>query len=290
MLLGIILAIGVAIIWALGEVTYSKVSKKYDRANVYMYTYLLRANLYILAVVLFASGMIGEFNTDVFLALAPIIFCDFLASYVVNIAVFNGKLTVVSPIMAAYPVLDVALGAILLNEGIGTFQYVLVGIICLSIVFLAMSQKKSKKAPHPIKGIIFAIVYMLLVAFSTYFEKSVYVNNFSIFDLYYYKGLVYTVVSLVFGLIIFVTPTKVKPPKLDIIKGCGLTPIGNILYSCALSVGSLTIVAPISSLYSVITNLISRIVLKEKISIKERIFIALILISTFLLILFGLVL
>ncbi len=108
--------------------------------------------------------------------------------------------------------------------------------------------------------------------------------------MYYYKGLVYTVVSLVFGLIIFVTPTKVKPPKLDIIKGCGLTPIGNILYSCALSVGSLTIVAPISSLYSVITNLISRIVLKEKISIKERIFIALILISTFLLILFGLVL
>ena len=108
---------------------------------------------------------------------------------------------------------------------------------------------------------------MLLVAFSTYFEKSAYIGNYTVYDLYYYKGIVYTFVSVVFAMIVIVTPSKMKEIKSDILKGCGLTPLGNVLYSFALSFGSITIVAPLSSLYSVITNLISRIVLKEKISI-----------------------
>ncbi len=49
----------------------------------------------------------------------------------------------------------------------------------------------------------------------------------------------------------------------------------------------MSIVATISSLYSVLTNIVSRVFLKEKIDIKERVCIATIIVSTFLLVLLG---
>ena len=290
MIVGIVFSIIVAILWSLGEVNYSNISKKYDRHNIYMYSYLFRAIVYISVVLIFDFSLLGTFNIDVFLKVLPIILCDLVASLLVNIAVFNGKLSVVSPIMAAYPVLDIILGALLLKEDINSINLLLVGIICISIIALTFNQKKSKRAPHPIKGIIFAIMYMLLVAFSTYFEKSIYISNFSVYDLYYYKGIVYTLSSLFFAIVVVITPTKMKSIDISILKGCGLTPIGNVLYSFALQAATISIVAPLSSLYSVITNIISRIILREKISIVERLCIGLIIISTLLLIILGFIL
>ena len=159
-------------------------------------------------------------------------------------------------------------------------------IITIPIIIISTNQKKTKSAPNPIKGIIFSIIYMLLVALSTYFEKDIYINNITVFDLYYYKSIIYFLTSLFFAINILITPTKLKNINIDIIKGCGLTPIGNVLYSFALNTGSIILVAPISSLYSILTNIFSRIVLKEKINLKEKICIYLILILTILLIIF----
>ena len=290
MLLGIILSIFVAILWSQGEVSYSKVSNKYNRTNIYMYTYLFRAFIYMLVVLLFYRDLFGSFVFEQFISILPIILCDLFASMVINVAVVNGKLSVVSPIMAAYPVLDIVLGYLLLNEIVHPLQFLLISIICVTIVILAMNQKKNDKAPHPIKGIIFAIIYMLLVSFSTFFEKNIYINDFTIFDLYYYKSMVYLLVSIMFGTIIFFSSKKMKCPKFDIVRGCAITPIGNVLYSYALTIGTISIVAPISSLYSVITNITSRIVLKEKLTITEKICVFSIIISTLLLIVFGFVL
>jgi len=52
-------------------------------------------------------------------------------------------------------------------------------------------------------------------------------------------------------------PTKDKKapnPTKEILKGCGLTPIGNVCYSLALSLSNMSVVAPISSLYTVINK------------------------------------
>ena len=210
-------------------------------------------------------------------------------SYVINIAVSNGKLSVVSPIMASYPIVDLFLGLILLKEKIGIIELSLSAIIALSILFLVTMQKKTKKSPHPVKGIIFAVVYMLLVAFSIYFEKSAYTVDFSVYEFYFYKGFVYLLTSGFFMMIIGITPVKIKKPNLEILKGSCVTPIGNVLNSFALSLGNMIIVTPISSIYSVLSNFLSRKVLKEKVSLKESICIGLILLCTLALIIIGIV-
>lgn len=283
-MIGLILAILVAIIWSIGEVSYSKVSKKYDRTNIYMYTFLLRAIIYLSVVLIFKHNLFGTFNIQVLRPVLPIILCDMYASLVINIAIFNGKLSVVSPIMAAYPTLDILLGVLLLHEKATLIEIILSSIISISIILLAINQKKSKKAPHPIKGIIFSIFYMLLVAFSTYFEKSIYMTHLTVYDLYYYKGLIYTSASFFFAIVIAITPIKMKKPSFSIIRGCGITPIGNVIYSFALRYGNMLLVTPISSLYAVSTNIISELYLKEKSTIKEKICIYSIIISTIVLI------
>ena len=289
MFIGLFFALLVAILWSLGEISYSRLARNLDRANVYFYQYLTRAILYLTVVAIFNISLFTDFNFEHFFVFMPIIGCDLFASYVVNIAVSNGKLSVVSPIMAAYPIVDIFLGIVLLQEKIGLAEILLSIIIAISIIVLATRQKKSKSASHPMKGIIFSVAYMLLTAFSVYFEKNVYLGDFSVHELYFYKGIVYLLTSGVFMLIIGLTPVKLKKPNKDILLGTGITPVGNVLNSFALNLGNMIIVTPISSLYSVLTNLISRKVLKEKISYVESVCITLILSCTILLIIFGIV-
>lgn len=289
MLLGLFFALLVAIFWSLGEISYSRLVRNVDRANVYLYQYLTRSVLYLLVALIFNASLFGSFSFDHFFVFLPIIACDLFASYVVNIAVANGKLSVVSPIMAAYPIIDIFLGLIIFKESIGVVEILLSIVIASSIVMLASRQKKTKNAPHPLKGVIFSLCYMLLVAFSICFEKSAYIGDFSVYELYFYKGIVYLLTSGVFMLFIGVTPVKLKKPNKDILLGTGITPIGNVLNSFALSFGNIIIVTPISSMYSVLTNFLSRKVLKEKLSFIESICISSILICTLLLILFTLI-
>ena len=115
-MIGILFAIMVAILWSLGELSYSKMSKKYDKTNIYMYTYLVRTIIYFCVVLIFKRSIIGEFNLNILSTTLPIIFCDLFASLVINVAVYNGKLSVVSPIMAAYPVIDIFLGMAILKS------------------------------------------------------------------------------------------------------------------------------------------------------------------------------
>ena len=118
--------------------------------------------------------------------------------------------------MAAYPVVDIFLGLILLKEKIGIVEILLSIVIAISIIFLALNQKKSKHAPHPTKGIIFSIIYMLLVSFSVYFEKSAYIGDLSVFELYLFKGFVYLAASILFMSIVGITPVKFKKPNIDL--------------------------------------------------------------------------
>ena len=289
MIIGIILAIVVAILWSIGEIEYSKVSKKEDSSNVYFYQYFLRTVVYLSVALIFNFSIFGTFKINDFLVFLPIILCDLFGTYILNKSVKNGELSTVSPIMAAYPVVDILLGMFILGEKATVVELILLFIISLSIIVLATDTEKTKYAPHPKLGILFAVVYMFLVAFSTFFEKNAYVNNLSVYDLYYYKGMVYFLTSLIFLIVILIKKVKFKKIDFSIVKGSMITPIGNVINSVALTYGSIMVVTPISSIYSVITSIVSRNVLKEKVTLKEGICISLILVSTLTLLMLKLI-
>ena len=106
-MIGIIIALIVAFLWSIGEVKYSEISKKQDKTNVYLYTFFLRTIIYLGVVLLFQHSLIGSYEQSTFDNMLPIILCDLFASIFMSIAFYNGKLSVVSPIMAAYPIIDI---------------------------------------------------------------------------------------------------------------------------------------------------------------------------------------
>lgn len=283
MIISIILALTVAIFWSLGEVNYSKLSKSTDSHNVYFYQYMARTIIYLSVVLFLKPVSFTTFSLNHFIIFLPVIMCDLFGSYVINIAVKNGKLSVVSPIMAAYPIIDILFGIIILNEKISILELILVMIITISIIILASTQKIENKKEHPTIGIFFAIVYMILIAMSTFFEKNAYIGNLQIFELYYYKGIIYFFTSLYF-LYKVKKYGKVKRLNKEIVKGTAITSIGNVLYSFSLTLGNISIIAPISSMYSVFSNYMSRKVLNEKPSTKDNLCIFAIIICTLILI------
>ena len=105
MIIGIILAIIVAILWSFGEVQYTKISKSEDSNNVYVYQYFTRAVIYLLVALIFNKSIFGSFILKDFLCFLPIILCDLTGSYILNKAIKNGELSSVSPIMAAIQLL-----------------------------------------------------------------------------------------------------------------------------------------------------------------------------------------
>ena len=262
---GVNLALLVAILWAFGEVEYTKISKKIDRANIYFYQFFIRTIVYFSTVLIFNASIITSFNIDKLFVFLPIILCDLLASCVVNFAVVNGKLSVVSPIMASYPALDILFGLIILGEKIDFLTIILVNVIAISIIILASNSKNNDTSPHSLIGIFFAFIYTFLIAISTLFEKNIYYLSYSVYEFYYYKSIIYFLVSMIFAFIIFISPVKIKKPTRSILRGSILTPIGNVFYSFALSFGNVIVVTPISSIYSMLTSIISARVLKEKI-------------------------
>ena len=286
---GVILALLVAILWSLVEVEYTKIYKKIDRSNIYFYQFFTRTIIYFLTVVIFDASIISSFNSEKLFVFLPIVLCDLIASVVINFAVVNGKLSVVSPIMASYPALDIIFGLLILGEKMDILTIVLVNVIALSIVVLASNSKKNDSSPHFLIGIFFAFIYTFLIAFSTIFEKNVYNLSYSVYEFYYYKSLIYFLVSILFALVIFVSPVKIKRPTKDILKGSVLTPLGNVLYSFAISFGNVIVVTPVSSIYSMFTSIMSTRVLKERLSLKEKVCISLIIFSTIVLVIANLI-
>lgn len=284
MLVSIILSLMVVLLWSYGEINYKHLFAKLDKYNVYFYQYFIKALIYLIFVVIFNASLLKSFNIMHFFIFSPVIFCDLAASIAVYYSVSMGKLSIVSPIMAAYPIITIFLGIVLLKETPSYLSILLSMIITVCIIIISRVSSKNENNHTYKRSIIYAIVYMFLIAFSTYFEKDIYNNNLSIYELYYYKGIVYFLTGLGFMTILLIKKKKIHKINKEIIRGSILTPIGNVFYSLAISLGDIVYISPLTSMYSVLTNYLSVNILKEKLSITERIAITMILLSTILLI------
>lgn len=279
--IGIFISIIVAILWAYGEVHYTKATSDTGRKNLLFYQYLIASILYFIVVLILKPDLFFSFSVDKFILVAPIAVINMFGAYLSYLALSNGKLSIVSPIMAAYPIIDIALAVLFLKENISTYQIIASILITISIVVLSFSTDISKSTKKKrLIGIIAAITYMIIIALSTYFEKNIYVNNYSMYDIFYYSGIIYLIGSVVIYIIMIITKDKLKALNLNTFIGNGCTNLGNLLSSVALYFGNLAIVTPIMSLYTVLTNYLSRTILKERVSLRQSICICIIILST----------
>lgn len=282
-MISIFVAILVAILWAVGEVYMAKDSMLKNRRVLIFYQYLGMSILYFGTVLILSPSTFSTFSLSHFFRLMPVALANIIGMVFYTKAIKSGKLSVVSPVMAAYPIINVFLGFFILKEDVGMISFL--AAICITIAIVIMSFLQTKKTAQGKAfniGLVAAVIYMVIVAFATYLEKWAYVDGLSITDCFFYFGICYLLSAI--GVLIYLKTKKISFHKItkDTVLGIGGTDFGNLFSSVALYGSSMAIVTPIMAMYTVLTNYLSRSILKEKISFWQSICITVIILCTLL--------
>ena len=283
----IVLALIIAFIWGLGELNYKKLTSVYDSFNILFYLFLFEIISFIIFVLVFDVQAFSRFNARIFIYIIPIlIISSALGSSLYLYSMKNANLSIISPILASDPVYTVIIGIMFFKEKLSITSLILLIIICASICALNFVSSNTKQKTKKI-AIFLASLYAFLVAITTTLEKSIYLNGFKITDFYFHYAILLTI--LVFFMLIFmkIKNIRLKKPDKNLILTNAYTRSGYFLHSYLLSTSYISIVAPLTGLYSVVTHILAIIILKEKLTLIQRICVILIIISTILLLIFS---
>ena len=285
-MVSILVAILVAILWAVGEVYMAKDSVSKNRRVIIFYQYLGMSILYFGTVLILSPSTFSTFSWSRFFRFMPAALANIIGMVFYTKAIKSGKLSVVSPVMAAYPIINVFLGFFILKEDVGMISFLAAICITVAIVVMSFLQTKGTSQGKALNiGLVAAVIYMIIVAFATYLEKWAYVDGLTLMDCFYYFGICYLLSAI--GVLTYLKLKKISFHKItkDTVLGIGgyLEPdFGNLLSSVALYGSSMSVVTPIMAMYTVLTNYLSRSILKEKLSFCQSICIAVIILCTLL--------
>ncbi|MBQ4634468.1 MAG: DMT family transporter [Bacilli bacterium] len=281
----IVLALIVAFLWGYSEIEQKKALEKYSVFHLVLYKYIFQILAYLIFIIIFDIKSFTRFDLGIYKFLLPFILIWLIGNIIYNYCLKNGKLSLVSPILASDPVFIVIIGLILFQEKQNVFDLIALIIICISICGLNftndLKHKKTKKT-----AIFLASLYAFLIAIATTLEKSIYLSGYTITDMFFHYLLLLIILVLILFIIIKIKEQKVLKPNSNVLKTVIATNAGNLLYSYLVSTAYISLVTPLTGLYSVVTQVLAKLFLKEKLALTQRIFVLLIIIATLILLIF----
>lgn len=161
-----------------------------------------------------------------------------------------------------------------------------IGLLLLSLIEIKENKKEKIVTKFKLNAVIFPLIYALIDGIGTFLD-AIYLDQLELIN--EDMALVsYEYTFLIYGLIVYIYLTKFKKEKINLInekdkfKASIFETIGQFTYVFALTSNSV-IAIPIVACYSVLSVLLSRIFLKEKLSLSKYIGITLIFIGIFIL-------
>ncbi len=214
------------------------------------------------------------------------------------------ELSISSPIQNSSGAIACLLCLVFLNQTLDTISAVAVICICVGIFMLGILEKSKQKEYEKINkkkykigfiAFLIPIIYCVIDALGTFFDafylddiSTTPLRNVTESTLENVANTSYELTFLICSILIFIYIKFIKKQKIIIkeqknrLGAAIFETIGQFTYVYALS-GNAIVVAPIISAYSIISIILSRIFLKEKLSIKQYIMIALVMLGIVLL-------
>ena len=280
----IALALICAFMWGYSEVEHKKASSKFATPFMVLLKYIFQILSYLIFILIFDLDVINRFDLTIYKFIIPFFLLWFISNLIYNYCLKNGKLSIVSPLMASDPVFVVIIGLILFKEKQSIIDLIALAIICISICGLNFVKTKEKQQTKKI-AIFLASLYAFFLALATTVEKSIYLGGYTLTDMFFHYMFLLMVVVFVLS-IYLVIKKQIKKPNKEIMKSVVITNVANILYSYLISTAYVSLVVPLTGLYSVVTQVLAKIMLKEKLTISQRTFVSLIIVATLLLLIF----
>ena len=281
----IILALVVAFMWGAGEIFDKKATNHYNAINVLVHSYIFEIISFLLFTLVTDINAFTRFNLEIFKYIAPLfVFSICLGNVFYLCAIKYGNLSIVSPILASDPIYVILIGIFLFHEDVSIDKLIPLIIIVASICALNFIGSKTKEKVKK-TAIIFASAYAFVTAIVTTLEKSTYLSGFKIADFYFHYSLLLILLVIILLIYMKIKHIKFEKPNKDIFISNSLNRVGYFVHSYLLSTSYVSIITPITGLYSVVTHILAIKILKEKLSLKQSICVFLIIISTIVLLL-----
>ena len=285
--MAIFLSLLCATLWGFAELYYKKNTLDTKIVSVLVYKGVFQIIFFIVFIWIFDFEAFARFDINIYKYLLPMfIFSTIIGHTLYNLTIKKGTLSIVSPIMASDPVYIILIGLLLFKEKISIYALIALIVICFSVFALNFLNSKSKEKVKKI-ALLLASLYAFSTALATTFEKSIYLSEYKITDLYFH----YIFLLLIFVIFCLIS-MKLRKQKLDklnknLFLGIAFNQSGYTLYSFLISKYYISLIAPLTGLYSVVTYILAIIVLKEKLSWKQNTCIFLIIISTIVLLIIN---
>lgn len=282
------------LLWGTSETIFKKVSTNEKNSVLKLISY----NGIILGICALIFMLITrtEMNMDILLTYLPIsaiyiasMFCTYKAMRLV-------KVSILSPLQNSSCAITTILCVALLKQEISIPQIIAIVVIIVCMILLSINKdevlriesgnkeedaKNAKKAYLLyLKGIAFALGYWFLDGIASFMDDYTLEANLSAEQVIIAFSFIYCVVGIICSIILKIKERDYKiidsKNKLKLI-GTLVETAGQYTYIYAFAFGDAALASPYIAAYSIVTVILSRIFLKEKLKKKQYILIGLIL-------------
>lgn len=296
----IIFSILTVLLWGTSETIFKSVSN--NERNTVLKLIAYNGIIYGIVSVIYMLITKTEMDFNVIITYLPIaavyiasMFCTYKAMRLV-------KVSILSPIQNSSCVFVTILCMIILHQQVEWYQLMAVGLIIVGIILLSINKDETIMLARPdtekaisksaaymlyLKGLAFALGYMVLDAIGGFLDENVLEADLSENQVLVAYALIYLVVGLVcLAYLILSHKTEglfnFKEDKKKLI-GSLVETAGQFTYIYAFAFGDAALASPFIASYSAVTIILSRIFLKEKLKLRQYALLALVFVGMIIL-------
>ncbi len=283
------------LLWGTSETIFKKVST----IEKYSVLKLISFNGIILGICAIVFMLITrtEINLHILITYLPVALIYIASMFCTYKAMTLVKVSILSPLQNSSCAITTILCIFLLKQEVGIPQIIAIALIIICMILLSINKdevlrlesgdkeadKKNAKRAYLLylKGIAFALGYWFLDGIGSFMDDYTLEANLSAEQVIIAYSFIYGIIGVICAIIVKFKDrdykyTKVKENKLKLL-GTLVETAGQYTYIYAFAFGDAALASPYIAAYSVVTVILSRIFLKEKLSKKQYVLIALIL-------------
>lgn len=283
------------LLWGTSETIFKKVST-IEKHSVLK---LISFNGIILGIcaILFMLITRTEINLNILITYLPVALIYIASMFCTYKAMTLVKVSILSPLQNSSCAITTILCIFLLKQEVGIPQIIAIALIIICMILLSINKdetlrlesgdkeadaKNAKRAYLLyLKGIAFALGYWFLDGIGSFMDDYTLEANLSAEQVIIAYSFIYGIIGVICAIVVKFKErdykyTKVKENKLKLL-GTLVETAGQYTYIYAFAFGDAALASPYIAAYSVVTVILSRIFLKEKLSKKQYVLIALIL-------------
>ena len=266
---------------------FSIFNKKFDKQNNlnnFFFMILIQYIFCIIVCLILYPGFIEKISVINLLKVLPVFITGKIGFICYVMAVENADVSKILPITKLNVLIPIIGGVILFNEKL-SFLQVILGIIIIVLGYL-LSRKVADSKKSNIKGLIFALLFTFFNGVTQLLKKYFIVD----FDNSFFFQFNISIVALIILIVFFIFNSKISIKTLKNTKQkkyltfAALSDIICVLLvNYAMLDGDISIITILSASSIIISLILSRIILKEKITLSQYIMIILLVIAVLIL-------